>query len=405
MPEQENRMEQVNTIRKALKKNEINVVHINFIGSDGEIYSKCSLTGLEKEHLYTSFLDGVAINGKMLPGWEHVSEAEWLLLIPDLSTIRYLPREFGYGVAFILGSFLDFPLDSRVCVERVVRYAESLACFPMCGTSVCYRLGDPTYFQACKPYQLPLAGNLTDLSIEIARQLHDVGISVEYFQPIGGGHNAVDLVPNTFLQALDQNATARWYIRSMGLKKGLDITFSSPQCTIPVCDIPVHLSLWNMDLNQNLFFDSEDSMELSVVGKNYIGGILHYFHELTTIIQLSAGTTYSKRWYCGYSSNRDEALVHVPVYLKERKKCDRVGWGKRILFNGFLQSCNLHLCAAAVLLAGLEGVRNHWKPELAVMLGQEVKKPCKELLKNDNIFRRVMGNEVIDYLLDCECIC
>ena len=146
-------------------------------------------------------------------------------------------------------------------------------------------------------------------------------------------------------------------------------------------------------------------MELSVVGKNYIGGILHYFHELTTIIQLSAGTTYSKRWYCGYSSNRDEALVHVPVYLKERKKCDRVGWGKRILFNGFLQSCNLHLCAAAVLLAGLEGVRNHWKPELAVMLGQEVKKPCKELLKNDNIFRRVMGNEVIDYLLDCECIC
>lgn len=398
--------QQAEHVRQELSDRGVRILYVNFIGPDGHIGSKCSLTGLEAVHIDDAFLDGIAVNGKLIRGWEHEDEAEWLLLRPELPTVRYPSWTGDHQTAYMMGSFVDFPLDGRACAKRVVDYAQSMGIAPMCGTSACFCLDDARLVKESEPYRLPLAGILADFNIEIATKLHEVGINVEYFQHLGGGYSAADLVPTTFLEALDQHATALWLIRSISMSHGFDIGFASPTGAIPLCDVPVHLSLWNAERDRNLFFDGSDALELSATGKHFIAGILHYFRELTAIIQLSAQSSYAQQWRCTYSASRDDSLVHVPVYLKERKKHDRVGWGKRILFNGFLASCNLHVCASAVMLAGLEGVRNRWNPDEqsdAALLAQAVGETSRasiETLASSNVFRDVLGDGIIDYLLE-----
>ena len=299
-----------------------------------------------------------------------------------------------------MGSFPDFELDPRLCAERVTQYARSMGLIPMCGTSVCYEVVN--VFEDIDAFKIMPFSPLAELNMRIAQHLQDMGINVEYFQPVDKCHHVIDLVPNLFLPALDQNALARWFVTAFCKEEKIDVRYSAPQSLIPICDTAVHMSLWNEDRNRNLFFDAEDEMELSITGKQFIAGILRYYKELTTIIQLSAEKRYSRSWSCSFSDRRDASIIHIPVYFKERKKHDRVGWGKRILFNGFLQDCNLHICASAVMLAGLEGIKNHLDPIDYIDNSLSIAEADPALLSGDNIFRSVLGNEMIDWIMKRE---
>jgi glutamine synthetase len=246
---------------------------------------------------------------------------------------------------------------------------------------------------------------VTEFNIEAVMKLKEMGIHVEYFQQLGEGCSALDLVPSTFLKGLDQCALTRWYVQALAVQKGMEVEFKTPAFTIPMCETSVHFSLWNTERNRNLFFDADDEMELSGTAKHFIAGIMHYFKELTTIMQLSGDRSYPRNWRRFHSASRDEAIVHVPVYLKERKKLDRVGWGKRILFNGFLNPCNLHLCTAAVMLAGLEGVRNKWNPEEEENKTEQTAPPDRSIFDGDNIFRKVLGDDYLAFVLRQDTIC
>ena len=389
----------VANIRQMLDEQGIDMLYMAFIGPDGSICSKCSLTGLDKQHMDDLLLDGIAVNGKMLDGWSDIDEAEWLLLIPDLSTVRSLPRDGDMGYACVLGSLRDFPLDARECAERVVGYAAEMDLVPMCGTSACYRLDGLGISPDGKPYGDLIGEELARFNAQVALDLKESGIPVEYFQLLGRGYTAMDLVPTTFLEGLDNCALAKWYIRSVAAKRGFGIEFGVPELGLPMSAVPVHMSVWNREKNRNLFFDGDDALELSGLAKSFIAGIQRHFDELTAIISLSAGREYDRPWSSSYSEKRDESVMHIPVYLLERKKHDRVGWGKRVLFNGFLPGCNLHICASAVMLAGLDGIANSWVPEGNDRRKMAIARPDTRVLEEDSIFRQVLGDAIIDYLV------
>lgn len=122
-----------------------------------------------------------------------------------------------------------------------------------------------------------------------------------------------------------------------------------------------HQSLWRDDTN--IMFDPDDSKaQLSQIGRYYIGGILDHARALCAI---SNPTTNSyKRLVPGFEApvhicwgigNRS-AAVRVPMYNRNQEK------SKRIEYRVSDPTANIYLLEAALLLAGLDGIRRKLDP-------------------------------------------
>lgn len=375
------------------KTKEISLLNVFFVGPDGNLCNKLIMTGIENKQMDINLVDGISVNGQLLDGWKDIEDAAWLLLIPDLDRVNYFTYD-SINVACMMGSFLDFSLDSRECVKRAVNFANDAGFVPFCGSTVVYEmLGDNVTMGNSMMKMLPNSTTAI-LNREITSSLLDANVVVEYYQTLSKTHSAIDLLPTEFLYQLDNHAIVKSQIEAICNAYGIQVDYNSAKCPTRICDVPVHLSLWNMDKNKNLFFDPDDAFELSDVGKSFIAGIIFHSEELSVLIPQDNEKPLLNNWEPTCSINRDSAMIHVPVYLKEKKKSDRVGWGKRILFNGFSNKCNLYLSAAAVLIAGVDGIRKG----LTLDYVNNKKTTEQRKIEPDSIFRQIMGNSVVDYL-------
>jgi glutamine synthetase len=121
----------------------------------------------------------------------------------------------------------------------------------------------------------------------------------------------------------------------------------------------VHVSLWKQ--NRNLFYQAGEYGDLSEMGRLFIGGLLHHASALCAFC---APTTNSyRRLVPGY-----EAPINLVYSANNRSACIRIpstgpdAKAKRIEFRTPDPSCNPYLAFAAILLAGVDGIRNRIEP-------------------------------------------
>ncbi|MEA2498523.1 MAG: glutamine synthetase, partial [Actinomycetota bacterium] len=121
----------------------------------------------------------------------------------------------------------------------------------------------------------------------------------------------------------------------------------------------VHQSLWKD--GESLMWDELGYAQLSDTARYYIGGLLEHAPAL---LALCAPTTNSyKRLVPGYeapvnlvySQRNRSAAVRIPAYSKSPK-------AKRIEFRCPDPAANPYLAFSALLMAGLDGVRNKIEP-------------------------------------------
>jgi glutamine synthetase len=125
----------------------------------------------------------------------------------------------------------------------------------------------------------------------------------------------------------------------------------------------MNVSLWKD--GQNLFYAEGGYADLSEVAIHFIGGILRHASALCAIC--SPTTNSYRRLVPGYeapmnliySSRNRSACVRIPVTGASPKT-------KRIEFRTPDPSCNPYLGFAAVLMAGIDGIRNRIEPPPAV---------------------------------------
>ena len=120
-----------------------------------------------------------------------------------------------------------------------------------------------------------------------------------------------------------------------------------------------HQSLWNGD--ENLFWDEVGYAQFSDIGRYYIGGLLAHAPAL---LAFCAPTTNSyRRLVPGYeapinlvySQRNRSACIRIPVFFKSPK-------AKRLEFRSPDPTANPYLSFSAMLLAGLDGVKNKIEP-------------------------------------------
>jgi glutamine synthetase len=222
-------------------------------------------------------------------------------------------------------------------------------------------------------FPVPPADTLQDLRSEIVLKMIASGIEVEvhHHEVATGGQNEIDMRFGSLTQMADRLLLYKYIIKNVARAHGKTATFMpKPLFGDNGSGMHCHQSLWKGD--ENLFFDAKGYALISQTAKWYIGGLLAHSPAL---LGLCAPTTNSyRRLVPGfeapvnliYSQRNRSAGVRIPVYSTSPKS-------KRIEYRCPDASCNPYLAFAAMLMAGLDGIRKRIDP------GQPLDKDLYEL--------------------------
>ena len=215
-------------------------------------------------------------------------------------------------------------------------------------------------------FPVPPTDKLQDLRSEIMLALIDAGVDVEvHHHEVGtAGQAEIDMRYGTLTKMADQVILYKYVIKNMCNERGYTATFMpKPLFQDNGSGMHTHQSLWKG--NTNLFFDAKGYALISQTARWYIGGLLKH---APAILAFAAPTTNSyRRLVPGYeapinlvySQRNRSACVRIPMYSANPK-------AKRIEFRSPDPSANPYLAFSALLMAGLDGIRNQIEPPAPV---------------------------------------
>jgi glutamine synthetase len=216
-----------------------------------------------------------------------------------------------------------------------------------------------------------------ELLQEVVFSLEKMGILVDKMTAeYGPGQYEVNLAPSNPLKAAEDLITYKELWRALARKKGLIATFMpKPFKEYAGNGLHVHISLYDSKGEANLFENKNDlqGIGLSNLAYYFIGGLLRHASAITAI---GAPTINSYKrllpghWcpahICYGQGNRD-VLVRIPDGPRT----------KRLEFRSADASCNPYLAIAAIIAAGIDGIKNEIDP------GHPVKEAIGSLSRED----------------------
>jgi glutamine synthetase len=225
------------------------------------------------------------------------------------------------------------------------------------GKNLGYR---PRYKEGYFP--VPPLDQLQDVRSQIVLNMIAAGIDVEvHHHEVGtAGQCEIDMRFKPLVKMADQLLLYKYIVKTTARELGYTATFMpKPLFGDNGSGMHVHQSLWKG--GEPLFFDESQYALLSKTAQYYIGGILKHAPALLAIC---APTTNSyRRLVPGfeapinlvYSQRNRSAAVRIPTYSSSPK-------ARRIEFRAPDPSCNPYLAFSAMLMAGLDGIKNKIEP-------------------------------------------
>ncbi len=157
--------------------------------------------------------------------------------------------------------------------------------------------------------------------------------------------------------AADALSTLKFVVRNLANAVNGSSTFMPfPMRGEEGSTLSIMQSLWKG--SSNMFFDSEDSYaQLSQTGRYYVGGLLDHAASLSLFCMPTTNSYHrASQKTVGWSANDSNALVRVSQTRKGEKD------SKMISYGGADPSANPYLAYAAVLAAGIDGIKHKTEP-------------------------------------------
>ncbi|PYC77806.1 type I glutamate--ammonia ligase [Streptomyces tateyamensis] len=211
-------------------------------------------------------------------------------------------------------------------------------------------------------FPTPPVDHFADLRAEMSLELSRAGLEVErQHHEVGtAGQAEINYKFNTLLHAADDLMLFKYIIKNVAWRNGKTATFMpKPIFGDNGSGMHVHQSLWAE--GAPLFYDEQGYAGLSDTARYYIGGLLKHapsllaftnpsvnsYHRLVPGFEAPVNLVYSQR-------NRS-AAIRIPITGSNAK-------AKRIEFRAPDPSSNPYLAFAAMLMAGLDGIKNKIEP-------------------------------------------
>ena len=211
-------------------------------------------------------------------------------------------------------------------------------------------------------FPVPPVDHLADLRDAMVIALGEVGLSVEraHHEVGTAGQQEINYRFDTLLKAADDVMKFKYVIKNVGWAAGKSVTFMpKPLFGDNGSGMHCHQSLWKG--GDPLFYDERGYGGLSDMARWYIGGLLHHAPSLLAFTNPTVNSYH--RLVPGY-----EAPVNLVYSQRNRSACIRIPItgtnpkAKRIEFRCPDPSSNPYLAFSAMLMAGLDGIKNKIEP-------------------------------------------
>jgi glutamine synthetase len=382
-----------------IRDNEVQIVDLRFADLPG-LMQHFSVPAHELTE--ESFDEGFGFDGSSIRGFQEIQESD-MILVPDPGTAVLDP--FRTHPTLILNCFVKDPItgesysrDPRHVAAKAERYLEGsgIAQLSYWGPEAEFYIFDSVRFDqdqhssyyyvdavegawnsgaeeggrnlGYKPrykegyFPVPPTDHYQDLRSEMALALEAAGIPVEVqHHEVGtAGQAEIDIRFGTLLETADRLMLFKYIIKNTALKHGKTVTFMpKPIFQDNGSGMHTHQSLWTDGVP--LFYDEAGYAGLSDLGRWYIGGLLAHAPALTAFTNPTTNSYrrlvpgYEAPVNLVYSQRNRSAAARIPLYSRSPK-------AKRVEFRVPDPSCNPYLAFAAMLMAGLDGVRNKIEP-------------------------------------------
>ncbi len=213
-------------------------------------------------------------------------------------------------------------------------------------------------------HALPPNDRLYNLRADMTALIEGAGVAVKYHHHEGGGPGQceIEVMPAPLLQAADHGLLIKYFVHMAADRAGKVATFMpKPLYNAAGSGMHVHQALFTGD--QNLFWSEQGYSGLSETALHYIGGLLEHGPALLALTNPS--TNSFKRLVPGF-----EAPVHLIFGRANRTAAVRIpeegrtAATKRIEFRPGDATGNLYLGLAAMLMAGIDGIRRKIDPRV-----------------------------------------
>jgi len=348
-----------------------NVRFINLQFTD--IFGKLKNVAITSSQLESALKGEIMFDGSSIDGYKRVEESD-MFLKPDPSSFQIFPWRTGkHGksarlicdVHNIDGTpFLGGP---RNILKKVLKELKEYGYDYYVGPEVEFFLfetdekGNPItqihdsagYFDAAP----------TDLGEDARRDmclvLEKMGFEIEAsHHEAAPGQHEIDFKYDEALSAADKITTFKLVVKTIAKQHGLYATFM-PKPIRGENGTCMHINQSLFKDGKNAFYDESDPVGLSQEAYYFIGGLIKHGRELAAITNASVNSY--KRFVPGYEAPTDIAwgicnrtpLIRIPGSR---------GLGTRVELRNPDPTANHYLALAAILSAGLDGIKNKIQP-------------------------------------------
>jgi glutamine synthetase len=212
------------------------------------------------------------------------------------------------------------------------------------------------------PFSLEAQRAGEPFATRVTNALVEAGVEPERFFPEYAAHQfEIPLAAAEGLAGADRSVVFREVVREVARRLGMRASF------VPLLDpteagngLHIHISLLDAD-GRPLLYDASRPGALSELGEHFAAGVLRHAHALSALSApspVSAARLTPHRWSAGsvcLATQNREALLRIPPLFS-------LGGGEperqmRLEYRGADASANPYMALAAILRAGLEGVR------------------------------------------------
>jgi glutamine synthetase len=386
-----------------IKSEDVEMVDVRFCDLPGVMQHFTVPTGSFTEDVFT---DGLGFDGSSIRGFQQIHESD-MLLLPDPTSARIDP--FRARKTLMMNFFIHDPLtrelysrDPRNVAKKAETYLKEsgVADTAFFGAEAEFHVFDSIRYDAqpqgsyyfidaesaawntgrdevggnlgYKPrtkggyFPVSPTDHYADLRDEMAVKLEAAGLQVErgHHEVGSAGQQEINYRFNTLLQSADDMMLFKYIIKNTANEYGKTATFMpKPVIGDNGSGMHCHQSLWKD--GAPLFYDEVGYAGLSDTARYYIGGLLHHapsllaftnptinsYHRLVPGFEAPVNLVYSQR-------NRS-ACIRIPITGNNPK-------AKRLEFRCPDPSSNPYLAFSAMLMAGLDGIRNKIEPPTPV---------------------------------------
>ena len=389
-------MSDAKQIMEMLNENDISYVDLRFTDPRGKMQHVTQhIDTIDEEALAEGFM----FDGSSIAGWKAINESD-MTLMPDLSR-AYIDPFFAQPTLAIFCDVLDpitgeaYERDPRGTAKAALNYMQTagIADTAFFGPEAEFFIFEDVKidvsmnrsmfqldsiegpYNSARDYEegnlghrpgvkggyfpVPPIDSGQDIRSEMLSVMSEMGVPVEkHHHEVAPSQHELGMKFGTLLETADNMQLYKYTVHQVAAAYGLSATFlPKPIAGDNGSGMHVHQSLWSAD---KPLFAGNGYADLSEQALFYIGGIIKHAKALNAFTNPS--TNSYKRLVPGY-----EAPVLLAYSARNRSASCRIPFvsnpkGKRVEVRFPDATANPYLAFSAMLMAGLDGIRNKIHP-------------------------------------------